>query len=175
MVLLCIETFEGENFRENFVVLWLYIKVSLRNLGMWRPLAQQKQAIRASFSGRIVFFANSQKFSPSKVSRYMVATCNQLTTVMNRLKKSFFSNFSYSLHMHIGPHADACKHIFQHKNNTAVPVPTYVTDSQVSFLFNPSLSQYYCQREPSNTGEPGWWTGFCFLSHPPSALVSTQL
>ena len=101
----------------------------------------------------------------------MVATCNQLTTVMNRLKKSFFSNFSYfATHAHWPMPVSIFSSIKQRSSASA-----YVTDSQVSFLFNPSLSQYYCQREPSNTGEPGWWTGFCFLSHPPSALVSTQL
>ena len=56
----------------NFVVLWLYAKVFSTKFGTWRPLALQKRAIRETFLHKNHISTNSQKFSPSKVSRYMV-------------------------------------------------------------------------------------------------------
>ena len=56
----------------NFTVLWLYTKVFSVKFGAWRPSAQQKRAIRESFLHENRIFTNSRKFSPSKVSRYMV-------------------------------------------------------------------------------------------------------
>ena len=53
----------------NIEVSW---KFSLQNLGAWCPLVRHKQAVREVFSAKIVFLTNSQKFSPSKVSHYMV-------------------------------------------------------------------------------------------------------
>ena len=63
-------------------------KFSPRNLGAWRPLAQQKWAIRKVFSAKIIFFTNSQKFSPSKVSRYMVHMY-----VENHFSNNFFYRY----------------------------------------------------------------------------------
>ena len=40
--------------------------------GAWHPLAWQKWAIHESFLCEIIFFTNSRKFSPSKVSCYTV-------------------------------------------------------------------------------------------------------
>ena len=52
-------------------------KLSPWNLGVWHPLALQKWVFRESFLREIVFFTNSRKFSPSKVSCYMVShTCH---------------------------------------------------------------------------------------------------
>ena len=62
----------GEKTFANFAVLWLYAKVFFTKFGVRRPLVLQKQAIRKSFIRENRMFTNSQKFSPSKVSRYMV-------------------------------------------------------------------------------------------------------
>ena len=51
-------------------------KFPQQNLGVWCPLARHKRAIRESFLHENVFFTNSRKFSPSKVSRYTVCTEN---------------------------------------------------------------------------------------------------
>ena len=51
-------------------------KFSPWNLGAWCPLVRHKWAIRESFLHENVFFTNSRKFSPSKVSRYTVCTEN---------------------------------------------------------------------------------------------------
>jgi len=56
----------------NFVVLWLHTKVFSAKFGVWHPLARQKEQSVKVFSTKIVFFTNSWKFSPSKVSRYTV-------------------------------------------------------------------------------------------------------
>ena len=56
----------------NFVVLWLYAKVFSVKFEAWHPLALQKRAIRESILRENRIFTNSQKFSPSKVSRYMI-------------------------------------------------------------------------------------------------------
>ena len=56
----------------NFAVLWLYAKVFSAKFGAWHPLAWQKWAIHESFLCEIIFFTNSRKFSPSKVSCYTV-------------------------------------------------------------------------------------------------------
>ena len=63
--------YSGKLLREkifaNFAVLWRYAKVFSVKFGAWCPLAWQKRTIRENRT-----FTNLQKFSPSKVSRYMV-------------------------------------------------------------------------------------------------------
>ena len=48
-------------------------KFSPRNLGAGRPLVRHKRTIHENFFVKIVFFTNSWKFSPSKVSCYTVS------------------------------------------------------------------------------------------------------
>ena len=47
-------------------------KFSLRNLGAWHPWHGTSEQSAKVFSTKIVFFTNSRKFSPSKVSRCTV-------------------------------------------------------------------------------------------------------
>ena len=56
----------------NFAVLWLFAKVFSWSLGAWRLWRGTSEQSVKVFSAKIVFFANSRKFSPSKVSRYTV-------------------------------------------------------------------------------------------------------
>ena len=65
----------GKNFKgENFAVLWLFVKFSPQNLGVWCPLARHEQAIPKSFLHENYISTNSRKFFPLKVSRYMVCS-----------------------------------------------------------------------------------------------------
>ena len=66
------EKLSREKTFANFAVLWLYAKVFSAKFGAWRPLARQKQAICESFSAKIVFFTNLQKFSPLKVYHHTI-------------------------------------------------------------------------------------------------------
>ena len=68
------ENFQGRKLSQILQFCDYSRKFSLQNLGAWCPLAQQKRGIHKSFLyAKIrVFFTNSQKFSPSKVSRYTI-------------------------------------------------------------------------------------------------------
>ena len=68
-------------------VLWLYAKVFSTKFGAWHPLVWQKQAIRESFSTKIIFFTNLRKFSPSKVFRYAVVPEQYIVVVWQSLPK----------------------------------------------------------------------------------------
>ena len=59
-------------------------KFSLWNLRAWRPLAQQKRQSAKVFSAKIVFFTNSRKFSPSKVSHYTVCTTKTTSILLTQ-------------------------------------------------------------------------------------------
>ena len=87
------------------------------NLGVWRPLAWQKQAIRKSFlyenrifhwsakvfSTKIVFFTDLRKFSPSKVFCYTV------------VKKAFI-NYMHLQGFSIDSHTFACvRHMISYR------------------------------------------------------------
>ena len=62
----------------NFVVVWLFVKVfSAKFWGMVSFGAAKVSNPRKFFSMKIVFFTNSQKFSPLKVSYYTVHTIQQ--------------------------------------------------------------------------------------------------
>ena len=52
----------------NFVVLWVYVYLGLGVL--WCSKSEQSAKV---FSMKFIFFTNSRKFSPSKVSRYTVS------------------------------------------------------------------------------------------------------
>jgi len=54
----------------NLAALWLF---TTTKFGGVASLAWQKRVIHKVFSAKIVFFTNSRKFSPLKVSRYTVA------------------------------------------------------------------------------------------------------
>ena len=56
-------------------------KFSPWNLEVWHPLVWHKRAIHRSFLREIVFFSNSRKFSPSKVSRYTVVMMSLVPTL----------------------------------------------------------------------------------------------
>ena len=73
----------GEQTFVNCVVLWLF--ANPQKFGVWRLLAQQKQAIREVFSTKIIFFTNSQKFSPSKVFHYTVDAKSEGSTLFRIL------------------------------------------------------------------------------------------
>ena len=71
-----------ENFQgRKLLQVWLFAKVFSTNLGACHPLVQQKRAIHESFLRKYHFFTNLQKFSPSKVSHYTVATSPCTTLV----------------------------------------------------------------------------------------------
>ena len=55
----------------NFTVLWLYVKAFSAKSGGIASFGMVKESVKV-FSVKIVFFTSSQKFSPSKVSRYTV-------------------------------------------------------------------------------------------------------
>ena len=57
---------------ENFAILWLFAKVFSAKFGGVVSFGAAQRAIRESFSAKIISFTNSQKFSPSKASRYTV-------------------------------------------------------------------------------------------------------
>ena len=57
-----LEILLNEKTFTNFAVLWLFLKVFSTKFEVWCPLARQSD--------------NPRKFSPSKVSRYMVHVCN---------------------------------------------------------------------------------------------------
>ena len=57
----------------NFTVLWLFAKVYSVKFGVSFGAAQVSN-LQKFFYAKIVFFTNSRKFSPSKVSRYTVVT-----------------------------------------------------------------------------------------------------
>ena len=57
----------------NFAVLWQFVKVFSMKFGAWCSLVRPKRACMKVFSAKIVFFTNSRKFSPSKVSCYTVS------------------------------------------------------------------------------------------------------
>ena len=66
--------YSGKHLREktfvNFVVLWKFLcKIWERGV-LWR--SKSEQSAKVVFA-KIVFFTNSRKFSPSKVSRYTVS------------------------------------------------------------------------------------------------------
>ena len=66
------ENFRGENLCEPPRFCGYTRKFYLRNLErgvLWYGKSEQSTKV---FSAKIIFFTNSQKFSPSKVSRYMV-------------------------------------------------------------------------------------------------------
>ena len=68
-------TFEGENFREfrGFVAIReSFLREIWGCVVLWRGTSEQSAKV---FSTKIVFFTNSRKFSPSKVSRCTVRPC----------------------------------------------------------------------------------------------------
>ena len=78
----CIIPYSGKLLREktfaNFVVLWIFAKVSSAKFrGVVSFGAAKASNPRKFFSMKIVFFTNSQKFSPLKVFYYTVHTIQQ--------------------------------------------------------------------------------------------------
>ena len=54
----------GKNFKgENFAVLWLFVKFSPQNLGVWCPLARHEQSPKV-FSTKIIFPPIHESFFP---------------------------------------------------------------------------------------------------------------
>ena len=62
------ETFEGETFT-NFAVFVAFHEILGHGI-LWCGKSEQSAKV---FTAKIIFFTNSRKFSPLKVSRYMVA------------------------------------------------------------------------------------------------------
>ena len=72
----------------NFVVLWLYAMVFSAKFGawcLWRSKSEQSVKV---FSAKIVFFTNSRKFSPSKVSCYTVHVSHLVSYIRTFLIKN---------------------------------------------------------------------------------------
>ena len=70
------ETFEGENFRKfrGFVAIHESFLCDIWDVAFFG--AAKASNPRNIFSTKIVFFTNSRKFSPSKVSCYIRTTCS---------------------------------------------------------------------------------------------------